>query len=78
MRYCPYCGCSLKTIDTRAQIMGKIEAEHGTTRRRKECKCCHKRYTTYEVFIEDIDLMVERYSNETIRGRVAELLKAME
>ncbi len=66
---CPYCGSSdFKTLETR-------DSPDNTTRRRKECEACGKRFTTYE-YVETVELMVrkkdgklERFDvNKTIRG----------
>ncbi|MCS7317938.1 MAG: transcriptional regulator NrdR [Candidatus Dojkabacteria bacterium] len=48
---CPFCKYSItKVIETR-------ESNENTTRRRRECEKCHKRFTTYER-IEQISLNV--------------------
>jgi transcriptional repressor NrdR len=66
---CPYCGSAdFKTLETR-------DSPDNTTRRRKECIACGKRFTTYE-YVETVELMVrkkdgklERFDvNKTIRG----------
>jgi transcriptional repressor NrdR len=66
---CPYCGSeNFKTLETR-------DSPDNTTRRRKECVNCEKRFTTYE-YVETIELMVrkkdgklERFdANKIIRG----------
>jgi transcriptional repressor NrdR len=66
---CPYCGSAdSKTLETR-------DSPENTTRRRKECIACGKRFTTYE-YVETVELMVrkkdgklERFDvNKTIRG----------
>lgn len=66
---CPYCGSAdVKTLETR-------DSPDNTTRRRKECLACGKRFTTYE-YVETVELMVrkkdgklERFDlNKTIRG----------
>jgi len=66
---CPYCASAdFKTLETR-------DSPDNTTRRRKECITCGKRFTTYE-YVETVELMVrkkdgklERYDvNKTIRG----------
>jgi len=66
---CPYCGSAdSKTLETR-------DSPDNTTRRRKECIACGKRFTTYE-YVETVELMVrkkdgklERFDvNKTIRG----------
>jgi transcriptional repressor NrdR len=66
---CPYCtSADFKTLETR-------DSPDNTTRRRKECLECGKRFTTYE-YVETVELMVrkkdgklERFDvNKTIRG----------
>jgi transcriptional repressor NrdR len=66
---CPYCGSDeFKTLETR-------DSPDNTTRRRKECVNCGKRFTTYE-YVETVELMVrkkdgklERFdANKIIRG----------
>jgi len=66
---CPYCGSGeFKTLETR-------DSPENTTRRRKECINCGKRFTTYE-YVETVALMVrkkdgklERFdANKIIRG----------
>jgi transcriptional repressor NrdR len=66
---CPYCASAdFKTLETR-------DSPDNTTRRRKECVACGKRFTTYE-YVETVELMVrkkdgklERFDvNKTIRG----------
>jgi transcriptional repressor NrdR len=66
---CPYCDSeNFKTLETR-------DSPDNTTRRRKECINCGKRFTTYE-YVETIELMVrkkdgklERFdANKIIRG----------
>jgi transcriptional repressor NrdR len=66
---CPYCGSEdSKTLETR-------DSPENTTRRRRECVNCGKRFTTYE-YVETVELMVrkkdgklERFdANKIIRG----------
>jgi transcriptional repressor NrdR len=66
---CPYCGSEIfKTLETR-------DSPDNTTRRRKECTNCGKRFTTYE-YIETVrndgpqkDNKLERFDvNKIIRG----------
>ncbi|TRO46939.1 transcriptional repressor NrdR [Candidatus Bathyarchaeota archaeon] len=66
---CPYCSSAeFKTLETR-------DSPDNSTRRRKECLDCGKRFTTYE-YVETVELMVrkkdgklERFDvNKTIRG----------
>jgi len=72
---CPYCSSEgLKVVDKR-------EADDNTTRRRRECLSCEKRFTTYER-IESVELIVvkkdgrrERFSRDKMK---AGILKACE
>ena len=49
---CPYCGCTTsKVVDKRDNN------EEGTTRRRRQCLRCGRRYTTYEK-IEKVDISI--------------------
>jgi transcriptional repressor NrdR len=66
---CPYCGSEeFKTLETR-------DSPENTTRRRKECVNCGKRFTTYE-YVETVEIMVrkkddklERFdANKIVRG----------
>jgi len=51
---CPYCACTTsKVVDKRDNN------EEGTTRRRRQCLRCGRRYTTYER-IEKIDISIEK------------------
>ncbi|MCD4756437.1 transcriptional regulator NrdR [bacterium] len=51
---CPYCGCATsKVVDKRDNN------EEGTTRRRRQCLRCGRRYTTYER-IEKVDISIEK------------------
>ncbi len=68
---CPYCG------NTETKVVDKRETgEFDTTRRRRECLKCEKRFTTYER-IERVDLSVvkkdgrkEPFDKEKIRNGV--------
>lgn len=54
---CPYCGCEdSKVVDSRPTDEGE------RIRRRRECYCCTKRFTTYEV-IETTPIMVIKRDN---------------
>lgn len=49
---CPYCGCeNTKVVDKRDN------REEGSTRRRRQCLRCSKRFTTYER-IESVDISI--------------------
>jgi transcriptional repressor NrdR len=51
---CPYCGCTTsKVVDKRDNN------EEGTTRRRRQCLRCGRRYTTYER-IEKVDISIQK------------------
>jgi transcriptional repressor NrdR len=51
---CPYCGCSTsKVVDKRDNN------DDGTTRRRRQCLRCGRRYTSYER-IEKVDVSIEK------------------
>lgn len=64
---CPYCD------STKSKVVDKRDNnEEGTTRRRRECLECQKRFTTYER-VENIELTVvkrdgssERYNREKL------------
>lgn len=68
---CPYCG------NTETKVVDKRETgEFDTTRRRRECLKCEKRFTTYER-IERVDLSVvkkdgrkEPFDKEKIRNGI--------
>ena len=49
---CPWCGSSkTRVIDSRP------ESRRGMVRRRRECKGCTARWTTYEVDADRLDLL---------------------
>ncbi|MBN1405814.1 MAG: transcriptional repressor NrdR [Candidatus Omnitrophica bacterium] len=55
---CPYCGhAEDKVVDSRSS------AENDSTRRRRECLKCQRRFTTYE-HIEEIPLMVVKKNGQ--------------
>jgi transcriptional repressor NrdR len=57
---CPYCGSEeFKTLETR-------DSTENTTRRRKECIKCGKRFTTYE-YVETVELMVRKKNGDLQR-----------
>lgn len=45
---CPYCG-ELKNLNLETRNTG-----NGRVRRRRECCGCGRKFTTYEVFVEEI------------------------
>lgn len=51
MKTCPECGGLLRTIDSRPH---KSAGGSPFTARRKECVACHKRYTTHEMWVEEL------------------------
>jgi len=53
---CPYCNYK------ETKVVDKREANEGTTRRRRECLKCNKRFTTYEK-VENIDLSIIKKDN---------------
>ncbi|MBD3414805.1 MAG: transcriptional regulator NrdR [Candidatus Aminicenantes bacterium] len=68
---CPYCECNeTKVIDSR-------ESQNGlTTRRRRECLSCEKRFTTYEK-IEKIPYMVVKKDGKRQSFDADKLLKGL-
>ena len=73
---CPYCSChDTKVVDKRETV------NHETTRRRRECLKCKKRFTTYErvelvdLFVVKKDRNVERFERRKILNGI---LKACE
>ena len=68
---CPYCNSEeSKTLETR-------DSPENTTRRRKECISCGKRYTTYE-YLETIELMVRKKSGELQRFDVNKIIRGLQ
>lgn len=73
---CPYCQTNeTKVIDKRDH------SDSTTTRRRRECSNCHKRFTTYER-IEHLELEVEKksgrteqFSREKLRSSIARAVR---
>lgn len=51
MRFCPDCGGTLRTYDSRPQPVGRGPS---FTTRRKKCEKCSKRFTTHEVWVEEL------------------------
>lgn len=67
---CPYCHSDqTKVIDSR-------ETELGSTRRRRECLKCSKRYTTYER-VEEIELTVVKKNKNRERFDRNKLIKGI-
>ena len=68
---CPYCNSEeSKTLETRDSI-------ENTTRRRKECISCGKRYTTYE-YLETIELMVRKKDGQLERFDVNKIIRGLQ
>ncbi len=68
---CPYCGSEeFKTLETR-------DSPENTTRRRKECVKCNKRFTTYE-YIETVELMVRKKNGELQRFDVNKIIRGLQ
>src|SRR5512135_2895976 len=68
---CPYCNCeNSKTLETR-------DSPENTTRRRRECVNCGKRYTTYE-YIETVELMVRKKDGKLERFDVNKILRGLQ
>lgn len=72
---CPYCD------STKSKVVDKRDnSEEGTTRRRRECLDCNKRFTTYER-VENIELTVvkrdgtaERYNRDKLEKSIVKAL----
>ncbi len=68
---CPYCGSEeFKTLETRDSL-------ENTTRRRKECAKCGKRFTTYE-YVETVELMVRKKNGELQRFDVNKIIRGLQ
>ena len=68
---CPYCNSEeSKTLETR-------DSPENTTRRRKECISCGKRYTTYE-YLETIELMVRKKDGKLERFDVNKIIRGLQ
>jgi transcriptional repressor NrdR len=68
---CPYCNSeNSKTLETR-------DSSENTTRRRKECINCGKRYTTYE-YLEIIEIMVRKKNGELQRFDVNKIIRGLQ
>lgn len=68
---CPYCGCeNFKTLETR-------DSPENTTRRRKECINCNKRFTTYE-YLETIEFMVKKKDGKLERFDVNKIIRGLQ
>ncbi|MCD4811761.1 transcriptional regulator NrdR [bacterium] len=68
---CPYCACTTsKVVDKRDNN------EEGTTRRRRQCLRCGRRYTTYER-IEKIDISIEKRDSSLENFDIEKLKKGI-
>ena len=68
---CPYCNSeNSKTLETR-------DSPENTTRRRRECINCGKRYTTYE-YLETVELMVRKKDGELQRFDVNKIIRGLQ
>ncbi len=68
---CPYCNSeNSKTLETR-------DSPENTTRRRRECINCSKRYTTYE-YLETVELMVRKKDGELQRFDVNKIIRGLQ
>jgi transcriptional repressor NrdR len=68
---CPYCGSEdFKTLETR-------DSSENTTRRRKECNKCGKRFTTYE-YVETVELMVRKKDGKLERFDLNKIIRGLQ
>jgi transcriptional repressor NrdR len=68
---CPYCSSeNVKTLETR-------DSPDNTTRRRRECINCSKRFTTYE-YVETIELMVRKKDGKLERFDVNKIIRGIQ
>ncbi len=68
---CPYCNAeNSKTLETR-------DSPENTTRRRRECISCGKRFTTYE-YVETVELMVRKNDGELQRFDVNKIIRGLQ
>jgi transcriptional repressor NrdR len=68
---CPYCNSeNSKTLETR-------DSPENTTRRRRECISCSKRFTTYE-YVETVELMVRKKNGEIQRFDVNKIIRGLQ
>ncbi len=68
---CPYCGSEeFKTLETR-------DSQENTTRRRKECISCGKRFTTYE-YVETVELMVKKKNGTLQRFDINKIIGGLQ
>jgi len=68
---CLYCGSeNIRTLETR-------DSPNNTTRRRKECLDCGRRFTTYE-YIEAIELIVRKKDGRTERFDLNKIIRGLQ
>jgi transcriptional repressor NrdR len=68
---CPYCNSeNIKTLETR-------DSPENTTRRRRECVSCGKRFTTYE-YVETLELMVRKKDGRLERFDVNKIIRGLQ
>lgn len=68
---CPFCGSEeFKTLETR-------DSPDNTTRRRKECVNCGKRFTTYE-YVETVEIMVRKKDGKLERFDVNKIIRGLQ
>ena len=68
---CPYCNSeNIKTLETR-------DSPENTTRRRRECANCEKRFTTYE-YVETVELMVRKKDGRLERFDVNKIIRGLQ
>jgi transcriptional repressor NrdR len=68
---CPYCNSeNSKTLETRDSL-------ENTTRRRRECINCGKRFTTYE-YVETVELMVRKKDGKLERFDVNKIIRGLQ
>ena len=68
---CPYCNSeNSKTLETR-------DSPDNTTRRRRECISCQKRFTTYE-YVETVELMVRKKDGRLERFDVNKIIRGLQ
>ncbi len=68
---CPYCGSEeFKTLETRDSL-------ENTTRRRKECISCGKRFTTYE-YVETVEIMVRKKDGKLEQFDVNKIIRGLQ
>ena len=68
---CPYCNSEdSKTLETR-------DSPENTTRRRRECISCGRRFTTYE-YVETVELMVRKKDGRLERFDVNKIIRGLQ